>query len=86
MQTLCPRKLMILIAVGTALGFAGAALVSKTLEAVTSVLADALAMGTNDPCLLVGAPALLAALALVACYVPARAAAGIDPLKVLRTE
>jgi putative ABC transport system permease protein len=80
------REGITLIAMGTLLGFAGAALVSKALEAVTSVLADALAMGTNDPRLLVGAPALLAALALVACYVPARAAVRIDPLKALRTE
>ena len=80
------REGMALIAVGTVLGFAGAVLVSKALEAVTSVLADALAMGTNDPRLLVGAPALLAALALVASYVPARAAVRIDPLKALRTE
>ncbi len=80
------REAVALIVVGTALGFAGAVLVSKALEAATSVVADALAMGTNDPRLLVGAPALLAALALVACYVPARAAVRIDPLKALRTE
>jgi predicted permease len=80
------REGIALIAVGTLLGFAGAVLVDKALEAATSVLADALAMGTNDPRLLVGAPALLAALALVACYVPARAAVRIDPLKALRTE
>jgi ABC-type antimicrobial peptide transport system permease subunit len=80
------REGIALIAVGTVLGFAGAVLVSKALGAATSVLADALAMGTNDPRLLVGAPALLAALALVACYVPARAAVRIDPLKALRTE
>jgi macrolide transport system ATP-binding/permease protein len=80
------REAVALIAVGTVLGFAGAVFVSKALETATSVLADALAMGTNDPRLLVGAPALLAALALVACYVPARAAVRIDPLKVLRTE
>jgi putative ABC transport system permease protein len=80
------REAVALIAVGTVLGFAGAVLVSKALEAATSVLADALAMGTNDPRLLVGAPALLAALALVGCYVPARAAVRIDPLKALRTE
>jgi ABC-type lipoprotein release transport system permease subunit len=60
--------------------------VSKALEAATSAIADALALGTNDPRLLIGAPALLAALALVACYVPARAAVRIDPLKALRTE
>jgi predicted permease len=80
------REGIALIAVGTVLGFAGAVFVSKALEAATSVLADALAMGTNDPRLLLGAPALLAALALVACYVPARAAVRIDPLKALRTE
>jgi len=80
------REGVTLIFVGTMLGFAGAALVSKALGAVTSVLADALAMGTNDPRLLIGAPALLAALAVLACYVPARAAVRIDPLKALRTE
>jgi ABC-type antimicrobial peptide transport system permease subunit len=61
-------------------------LVSKALEAATSVIADAMALGTNDPRLLIGAPALLSVLALVACYVPARAAVRIDPLKALRTE
>lgn len=80
------REAVALIAVGTVLGFAGAVLVSKALEAATSVIGDALAMGTNDPRLLVGAPALLAALALLACYLPARAAVRIDPLKALRTE
>jgi len=80
------REGIALIAVGTVLGFAGTVLVSKALEAATSVIADAMAMGTNDPRLLVGAPALLAALALIACYIPARAAVRIDPLKALRTE
>ena len=80
------REGIALIAVGTMLGFAGAVVVSKALEAATSALADALAVGTNDPRLLIGAPALLAALALVACYIPARAAVLIDPLKALRTE
>ncbi|MGD0736488.1 MAG: FtsX-like permease family protein [Terracidiphilus sp.] len=80
------REGVALIAVGTVLGFAGTIVVSKALEAATSVIADAMAMGTNDPRLLIGAPALLAALALVACYIPARAAVRIDPLKALRTE
>jgi ABC-type antimicrobial peptide transport system permease subunit len=80
------REGVALIAVGTVLGFAGAVLVSKALQAATSVIADAMAMGTNDTRLLVGAPVLLAALALLACYVPARAAVRIDPLKALRTE
>jgi predicted permease len=80
------REGVALIAVGTAFGFAGAVIVSKALQAATSVIADAMAMGTDDPLLLVGAPVLLATLALVACYIPARAAVRIDPLKALRTE
>jgi ABC-type lipoprotein release transport system permease subunit len=34
----------------------------------------------------VGAPLLLAAVTLLACYVPARQAAKIDPLKALRQD
>jgi len=45
-----------------------------------------LKVGTGDPRLLVGAPLLLATLAMIACYVPARRAAKIDPLKALREE
>ncbi len=73
-----------LITVGTVLGFLGAVAMAKILSAVTSEFADAFKIGTNDPRLLVGAPLLLTALAMLACYVPARTAAKIDPLKALR--
>jgi len=73
-----------LIAVGTVLGFLGAFAMSKILSAVTNEFVDAFKIGTNDPRLLVGAPLLLAALTMLACYVPARTAAKIDPLKALR--
>jgi len=39
-----------------------------------------------DPVLLVGAPLLLASLALAACYVPARRSTRIDPVVALRQE
>ena len=65
-------------------GFLGAVVMAKVLSAVTSEFADAFKIGTNDPRLLIGAPLLLAALAMLACYVPARTAAKIDPLKALR--
>jgi putative ABC transport system permease protein len=40
----------------------------------------------SDPLLLVGAPLLLAAIALVACYLPARKSLRIDPAVSLREE
>jgi hypothetical protein len=40
----------------------------------------------SDPALRVGAPLLLAAIALVACYLPARKSLRIDPAVSLREE
>jgi len=73
-----------LVSVGTVLGFLGAFALAKMLSALTAVFSNAAGVSTTDPRLLVGAPLLLAALALLACYVPARRAAATDPLRVLR--
>jgi predicted permease len=75
-----------LVSVGTVLGFLGAFAVAKILSALTNVFVDSFEVGTGDPRLLVGAPLLLATLAMLACYMPARRAAKIDPLKALREE
>ncbi len=75
-----------LISIGTVLGFLGAFVMAKILSALTKDFADAFRFGTNDPRLLVGAPLLLAALAMLACYVPARRSTKIDPLTALRQE
>jgi ABC-type antimicrobial peptide transport system permease subunit len=75
-----------LISVGTVLGFLGAILMARILSAMANILVEALRVGTNDLRLLVGAPLLLAALAMLACYVPARTAAKIDPLQAIREE
>jgi len=75
-----------LIGAGTVLGFLGAIGLAKIASALANMLVDALRVGTSDLRLLVGAPLLLAAVALLACYVPARRSAQIDPLKALREE
>lgn len=82
--TLVLREGTTLVLVGTVLGFLGAFALAKMLSTLTNVFVDALKVGTSDPRLLIGAPLLLAALALLACYVPARKAARTDPLKALR--
>jgi len=65
--------------VGMALTWAGLRLMSGIFFSVASVQGF-------DPALLVGAPLLLAALALAACYVPARRSMQIDPAIALRQE
>jgi predicted permease len=80
------REGTVLIAVGTALGFLGTFAMAKVLSAMTNILVEAFKIGTNDPRLLVGAPLVLAALAMLACYVPARTAAKVDPWSALRRE
>jgi putative ABC transport system permease protein len=75
-----------LVSAGTVLGFLGALAMAKILSALTNIFVEGLRIGTDDPRLLVGAPLLLAAVAMLACYIPARRSAKIDPLKALREE
>src|SRR5271166_1306654 len=75
-----------LVAVGTVIGFLSSVALAKALSAITTAFADAFSLGIRDPRLLIGAPLLLAGLALLACYIPAQRAMAIDPLKALRME
>ena len=73
------REGAMLIAAGTVIGFLGAVALAKVLSAIASAFSDAFTVGVDDPRLLIGAPLLLAVLALVACYIPARRAARSIP-------
>ena len=69
---------MILTAIGLVIGVAGAAILTRTLSGLIY------GVGALDPLTFVAVPALLAAVALLACFVPARRAASVDPIATLR--
>jgi predicted permease len=74
---------MLLILIGVVLGLAGAYVLTKYLESLTTMLYG---VRPSDP-LTFGVTALLLTLvALLACYFPARRAAKVDPLVALRYE
>ena len=73
-----------LVAIGSVLGFLGAVALARVFSALSSLFGPAFRAGMSDPRLLIGAPLLLASLAMLACYIPARRSAAIDPLKALR--
>jgi ABC-type lipoprotein release transport system permease subunit len=69
-----------LLAAGLALGAVGAFVLTRC---VSSLLFQ---ISPTDPATFLGAVLLLAAVALAACYLPARRAAQIDPMVTLRRE
>ena len=69
-----------LVAAGTVVGLAAAAAASRILESFLYGIT------TDDLVTFVAAPFVLVAAALFACYVPARRAARIAPMEVLRFE
>jgi putative ABC transport system permease protein len=69
-----------LVLLGIAVGLAAALALSGTMATLLT------GVNPRDPVTFIATPALLAAIALVATYVPARRATRIDPLIALRTE
>jgi putative ABC transport system permease protein len=71
---------MRMILMGIVLGMVGAFALTRALASLL------LGVGTTDAVTFIGVAVLLVAVALLACYIPARRAARVDPLVVLRHE
>jgi len=74
------RQGMSLALVGVVIGLLGALALTRI---ISSLLFD---VGTRDPATFVVVAILLAAVAFIACYVPALRATKVDPLVALRYE
>jgi predicted permease len=85
-QGLVLREGTALVVVGSALGVSGAYALARVFSAYSDVLARTFGQRDSNPLLLVGAPLVLAGLAMLACYLPARRATRIDPVSALREE
>jgi predicted permease len=79
-QSLVVRQGMSLALAGVAIGLAGAFALTRFLQSLL------FGINATDPFTFVGIALLLAAIALVASYIPARRAARVDPMISLRDE
>jgi predicted permease len=75
-----------LIILGILIGQAGALGITRILNASFAQVYEVTRTSTSDPLILIGAPALLAALTMISSCVPAHRALQIDPVSALRQE
>jgi putative ABC transport system permease protein len=74
------RNGMIMAAIGLVLGIAGTLALTHLLKALL------FGVGERDPLTILGVAAILGIVAFLACLIPARRAAGVDPVIALRYE
>ena len=88
LQGATPRRVLELIVsegmrvvlLGLVIGLAGGLALGRTVQSLVY------GVGVSDPKIYLVVAAILTAVALVACFIPARRAAVVDPMVVLREE
>jgi putative ABC transport system permease protein len=71
---------LVLTGIGLAIGLAGSLAVTRQMKSLL------FGVGAQDPMTMIAVAAILAAVAITACYVPSRRATKADPMVALRYE
>ena len=69
---------IVMAAIGLALGFAGTLALTRLMEDIL------FGVGARDPLTIAAVAGILAGVAMLACFIPARRASKVDPLVALR--